>query len=308
MNRITLLVRNCATLFCVWVLLSGCGEQKTRQDETSNTAPFITSVEILPQNPTLGSRIDLRIQAGDREGDNITYTVKWMLNERMIGTGLTMPLTDAQKGDHIYAEITPSDGRLTGETWRTSIVTIANSPPKMLSARITPDAILTSTGDLTVIGDAIDLNGDSLRYFCSWTLDHKKIANDSSTTLQLKKLSLKKGSVLTAQLYAFDGTALSQPYTLEITVVNSPPILRPGWDSMPYEPDSIAYRLPIIDPDGDKVSFEILEAPNGIRIDTAQGIVYGSAAETLAFKILVRATDSEGAYLDAQFTVTPPNK
>ncbi len=290
-------------LFCV-----GCGERKEGSDKTLNTAPFIMDAEILPQNPTLGSRIDLRIKAGDKEGDDITYTVSWILNERMIGTGLSMSLTEAEKGDHIYAEITPSDGRLTGQTWRTSTVTIANSTPKIMSARITPDAILTSTGDLTVVGDAIDLDGDPLTYFCSWTLDNKKITNDSSTTLQLDKLRLKKGSVLNAELYAFDGVTLSQPYTLEIAIVNSPPILRPGWDSIPYKPDSIAYRLPIFDPDGDEVSFEILEAPNGIRIDAAQGIVYGSVADTLAFEIVVRATDNEGAYLDAQFTVTPPNK
>ena len=308
MKPTALLPGNCIVLLLVWIVVIGCGEQKKRQDETSNTPPFITHAEILPQNPTLGSRIHLRIQAGDREGDNITYAVNWILNERMIGTGFDIYPTEAEKGDHIYAEITPSDGRLTGETVRTSIVTIANSTPKIMSARITPDAILPSTGELTVIGDAIDLDGDSLRYFCSWTLDNKKMTSDSSTTLQLENLGLKKGSVITTELYAFDSTAVSQPYTLEITVVNSPPILRPGWDSIPYEPDSIYYRLPIIDPDGDEVRFEILEAPNGIRIDSTQGIVYGSVADTLAFEIVVRATDIEGAYLDAQFTVTPPHK
>jgi hypothetical protein len=286
------------------LIFFACGQ---KQGEQKNTPPFITHVEILPSNPTLGARINLRIEAGDNEGDDIAYTITWFLNERVIGHGLEAYLADAQKDDIIHAEITPMDRDLTGETVRTSRVTIANSVPRITGAHITPEAIVASTGELTVVGEGIDPDGDSLSYFCSWSLNDTTQITDSSTTLQLADLQIRKGSVLRAILYASDNDTVSQPYTLEISVVNATPILNPGLDSIPYRPDSIHYQIPIVDPDGDHLRFELIEAPTGIEINEIQGIVYGTAADSAAFEIMVRATDTEGAYLDAKFTLTPPS-
>lgn len=294
---------NPINIILLLLIFIACGE---KQGDQKNTPPFITHVEILPSNPTLGARINLRIEAGDNEGDDIAYTITWFLNDRVIGHGLEVYLVDAKKGDCIHAEITPSDRGLTGATVSTPKVTITNSVPRITGAHITPDAIVTSTGELTVVGEGIDPDGDSLRYFCSWSLNDTTQIGDSSTTLQLADLQLKKGSMLTAKLYASDDDAISQPYTLEISVVNAPPILKSGLDSIPYRPDSIHYHLPIVDPDGDHLRFEIIEAPRGIDIDETQGIVYGAVADSVAFEIRIRATDAEGAYLDAQFTLTPP--
>jgi hypothetical protein len=299
-------LKNFAALFFALILLVGCETKKSEVAEKANTPPFIKSVTILPQNPMLGSRINLQIEAGDNEGDNISYTVNWVLNGRIIGTGVEFFLNEAQKGDKIYAEITPSDGRLRGETVRTSMVTIANSPPKITGAKIEPDAIVSSTGELTIVAEGLDPNEDSLSYFCYWTLNRERLT-DSSTTLPLEGFRLKKGFLLIAELYAYDGDTISSPYTLEIEIANSPPMLKPGWDSIPYRPDSIYYPLPIIDPDGDPLHFEILEAPKGIKIEEANGIIYGSVEDTVQFEILVRATDDEGVYLDAKFTLTPPS-
>ena len=299
-------MRNISKILLILIIIIGCGEKKKESGEKVNTPPFIKHIEVLPQHPVLGSRINLRIQAGDKEADEITYTVKWFCNGREIGTGIEFYLNEAKKGDRIYAEVTPSDGKLSGETKRTSVITIANTPPKIIGAKLTPDAILTSTGELTVIGEGFDPDGDSLIFFCYWTLNDKEKIPDSSTTLRLKDLRLKKGSLLTAELYAFDKDTVSSPYTLEIRIANSPPILKEGLDSIPYTPDSIYYPLPIIDPDGDPMTFEILESPKGLEIDNTKGIVHGSVEDTTAFEILVRATDIDGAYLDAKFTLTPP--
>jgi len=285
-----------------------CGAEKEedKTGEGTNTAPFIKSAEIVPAVPVLGSRITLRVEAGDKEGDKIDYEVKWFLNGKEIGKGFEFYLEEAKRNDEIFAEITPSDGKSTGETVKTAPVVIGNTPPKITGARISPDTILTSTSDLTVIGEGFDPDGDSLKWLCYWTLDYKERLPDSSTTINLKQLKLKKGSHLTAELYASDGDTVSNLYLLEIDVVNGAPILKESADSIPYTPGSIKFPVPIIDPDNDPLTFELLEAPEGLIIDKKNGIVSGTVAETTAFEILVRATDTEGAYLDARFTLTPP--
>lgn len=282
-----------------------CGGKKEETAGT-NTPPEIKEIKILPSNPTLGSRLVLRINAYDKEGDDISLSVSWYVNDKKIGEGVEFYAENVKRGDNIFAEATPDDGKQKGATKRSEVVLVGNALPQIRSARITPDSILTSTDELTVIGDGFDPDGDSLRYICYWTVNYKNRLKDSSTTLKLKDLNLKKGDHISAELYAYDNDTVSNPYVLQIDIVNSPPVLKEGLDSIPYKPDSIYYQVPIVDPDGDKLSFELLKAPPGLRIDKKTGVISGVVQENLSFEVLVRATDTDGAYLDAKFTLTAP--
>lgn len=283
-----------------------CGQKKEEASVPENTPPYITSAFIIPNNPQVGSRLNLRINAGDKEGDKITYTVTWFLNDEEIGEGVEFSLDEVNKGDELYAEITPSDGKTPGEPMKTAAIKIGNSPPEITRATISPDVVLTSSDELTIAGEGFDVDNDSLTYFCYWALNRTELLLDSSTTLPLKNLNLKKGSVLRAELYAFDGSAVSAPYTIDITINNAPPILIHDVDSILYDPENITYQLPIVDPDNDPMTFELLESPPGITIDQAEGRVSGRVEKAGEFEILVRATDVDGAYLDARFTLSVP--
>lgn len=247
-------IRLCIVVFIIAMSSISCPSGKHEKGE--NTAPFIKRASIIPENPTLGSRVTLRIEAGDKEGDNINYVVKWFLNGREIGEGLEFTLENAKRDDKIYAEVTPSDGKLSGATEKTATVVIGNTPPQILSAKIKPDTILSATGEISIIGEGFDPDGDSIFYFCYWTLDDQKIT-DTATTLKLANVKLKKGSVLTADLYASDGAATSTAYRLDIEAVNSPPVLMQAADSVVYNPENINYQLPIVDPDGDPMTFKL---------------------------------------------------
>ncbi|MGB9720262.1 MAG: Ig domain-containing protein [bacterium] len=285
-----------------------CGGGKKEEQPRTNTAPMIKQITILPTNPTLGSRIILRITAEDKEGDDINFTVNWFKNDVKTGEGIEFYVEDAKRGDKIYAEVTPDDGKLEGTRVLTDTVVVANAPPQIRSARISQDSILTSTDSISVIGDGFDPDGDSLRWVCYWTLNNSKRMADSSTSIKIKNFKLKKGDILTAELYAFDKDTVSNPYVLNIEIANSPPVLKEGLDSIPYKPESIYYQLPIVDPDGDEITFALLDAPYGIFIDKKKGIIYGKVAEATNFEVSVRATDTDGAYLDAKFTLTAPQK
>jgi hypothetical protein len=295
-------------VLCSAIFWTGCpgGNNNKNTGSQTNTPPFIKSAEVLPQTPVQGSRLGLRVQAGDKEGDNITYTVKWFLNGQAIGEGMEFYLGEAKRGDQIYTEVTASDGKASSDPVRTAAVTIGNTSPKILSAQIHPDTILTSTGTLSVIGNGIDPDGDPIRWSCRWKLDDNRVLPDTGLTINLADLKLKKGSNIKADLFAYDQDTVSLPYQLEISVVNSHPILTNAADSIPYKPGSIYFPVPISDPEGDAVTFELLNAPTGLQIDKKTGLVTGTPADSGVFTILVRATDSEGAYLDARFTLAPP--
>ncbi len=291
-------------LVLILVLVS-CGKKK-EESGIANTPPFVEKIKILPEHPRVGSRAALRIEAGDRENDVINYRVVWFLNGNAVGEGLEFYLPEVSSGDSLFVEVTPNDGKLSGATARSPVVIFGNTPPQIIGARISPDTILSSTDDLTVIGEGFDQDGDSLRWLCYWILNYSERIVDSSTTLSLKNLNLEKGAHLTAELYAYDGDTVSTPYLLEIDVVNAPPMLKAGLDSVRYSPNGLEYQVPIADPDGDVLTFELLEGPEGVTIDPTRGIISGGGQDSTNFDIVVRATDSDGAYLDARFTITPP--
>ena len=148
-----------------------------------------------------------------------------------------------------------------------------------------------------------DPDGDSIDLYVHWVAKDE-VLPDTSPVLQLLSLGLKKNDVITGAAFADDGEYRSEAFTFEIPVANAPPAFRTKIDSVKSSTDSVYYQLPVYDPDGDPLHFEILDAPRGINIDTEQGIIYGSADTGEAFEVSVRATDTEGAYLDARFTLT----
>lgn len=279
-----------------------CGGKKEEGHVAGNNPPEIKNITILPLNPTVRSEITVRILSSDKEGDPITYQVKWFVNEQEIGEGMSLTYEDIKKGDKIFADITPYDGKEYGKTVRSGEITIGGLPPRILSLSITPEIVNVTTPQVSVSAIFEDPDADEISLVVHWLVKDKML-NDTSQVLQLSNLGLKKNDVITGAAFADDGEHRSEAFTFEIPVVNAPPAFRTKTDSVKCSTDSVYYQLPIIDPDGDALVFELLQAPDGIEIDKQQGIIYGRAGTQRSFEVAVRATDTEGAYLDAKFTL-----
>src|SRR4030042_5801171 len=57
-----------------------CGNERGEQPKTgpTNSSPTITSVRILPENPTKDSEVSLIIQSMDPDGNLISYKYQWI--------------------------------------------------------------------------------------------------------------------------------------------------------------------------------------------------------------------------------------
>ena len=280
-----------------------CGSKKDEGGAAENNPPEIKNITLLPLNPTIRSELTVRILSSDKDGEPITYRVMWYVNEREIGEGMSLTYDEIKKGDRIFADITPYDGKEYGKTVRSSEITIGGLPPRIVSLSIIPEIVYVTTPQVMLNALFEDPDGDSIKLIVHW-LVKEEVLSDTSHTLQLPRLELKKNDVITGAAFADDGEYRSEAFTFEIPIVNSPPAFRTKMDSVKCSTDSVYYTLPIYDPDGDPLSFEILEAPRGIEIDPQQGVIYGTVAEALTFEVAVRATDTDGAYLDARFTLT----
>lgn len=287
----------------VLLIVIDCGGKK--EGGAGNTPPEISEVTLLPLNPAINSEISVRISALDKEGDPLTYKVKWLVNGKEIGEGMSFKYEEAKRGDKIFAEVTPFDGKEWGKAVRSREATLGGLPPRIVSAKITPESLFVNTPQIIVTAMIEDPDGDSTSLFVHWMLNDDRIP-DSSNVLDLRKLKLKKNDRITGGAVAFDGEFKSEPFMFELEIANSAPVFSTRVDSVVASPESLYYQVPIIDPDGDKLTFELLDAPSGVKIDKNTGIIYGSAGDVNTFEVLVRATDTDGAYLDAKFTLTAP--
>ena len=296
----------------LWLLLAfliffvlQCGGTEDKGMGTPNTKPEITKISLLPANPTIESEITARIFSTDRDQDPVSYQVKWFVNSKEIGEGMMFSSTEIRKGDTVYAEVTPFDGKESGVPVKSGSVILKGVAPRIISVDCTPEILFVTTPHVALGATVEDLDQDSIKLIAHWVINDKVIP-DTSTGIALKQYGLKKNDMIMVSLFADDGEFRSNPYTFDLVIANSPPRFSVEVDSIKCRNDSIYYQLPIFDPDGDKINFTLLNAPTGITIDKNTGVIQGLVQDTMGFKISVRAQDTEGDYLDADFTLAPP--
>jgi len=298
----------CGNILCfvLFLLIIQCGGGKKEDEGVSgaNRLPVIDEVTLLPLTPTVHSEITARIRSSDKDGDPVIYQVRWFVNGREIGEGMLFKYDEIKKGDKVFAEVTPYDGKDWGELKRSTEVTIGGVAPRILSVQIAPESIYVTTPQAVISATVEDPDRDSIYLILHWTVKDE-LLSDTSNVLKLKQLGLKKHDVIMGTAFAHDGTFRSEPFVFDLTILNAPPIFVTKEDSVKLNPDSIYYQLPIMDPDGDPLEFELVAGPSGVTVDKKTGVVYGSTRDSVAFQIVVRAQDNDGASLEAQFTLTP---
>lgn len=277
-------------------------EKKGEGKKQTNTPPLIEEVKLVPPYPTIESEITTYILGSDKEGDPITFRIVWFINGVKIGEGRSFTYSKIKKGDRIFAEVYPHDGKAWGMPVKTNETVIHDMPPKILSITTTPESLFRRTPYVAIGAVVEDPDGDSAGLIVHWSVNERTIP-ETSSVLDLMKLKLKKNDVIRATAFATDGELQSDPYSVTLTIANSAPIFTKDIDSLKSRNDTIYYHLPIVDPDGDRLTFRLLYAPGGIKVNDKKGIIYG-VTDASEFEILVRATDTDGAFLDAKFSLT----
>lgn len=277
-------------------------EKKGEEQSQTNTPPLIEEVILAPLHPTIESDITTYILGSDKEGDPITFRIVWFVNGVRIGEGRSFTYSKIKKSDRIFAEVSPYDGKAWGTPVKTNEIVIHDLPPKILSITTLPESLFTRTSYLAVGAVVEDPDGDSAGLVVHWFVNERAIP-ETSNVLDLTKLKLRKNDVIRATAFATDGELQSDPYSVTLTIANSAPVFTRDVDSLKSRNDTIYYHLPIADPDGDRLTFRLLHAPAGIKINDKEGIIYG-VTDASEFEVLVRATDTDGAFLDAKFSLT----
>jgi len=291
MERKTL-IGNILLLLIVFAgLLSGC-RNKTENGKIHTSGSIVIS-GYTPQNPTSQSNITLSVV---KSPSNINF--KWILNGKPIGANAPfIKHGQYKRGDTLFCHIYHGTEKV-GEI---GPIIISNTPPLIKSARIVPDNPKYGT-DLHVNVIGFDTDNDDISYIYKWYVNDNMVSEDSI----LRGDNIKGGNRIYAIIIPYDDFSKGQSVkTTTIAVVNSAPIIT---SSPPTHltGGKFIYQVKAEDPDGDPITFSLVDPPKGASIDSKNGTVeYTVPPEILgSINFTIKASDNHGNYSLQKFSYT----
>lgn len=100
----------------------------------ANSPPRITHASAdLRQEPS--AEIYLRVASADADNDPVTYTYEWFKNGEPVAgeSGASIDVSQFQKGDNVYANVTASDGDDASSPQKSDPVKLGSNAPKITS-------------------------------------------------------------------------------------------------------------------------------------------------------------------------------
>ena len=280
------------------ILCIHCGSSDSTDSAapSENRPPLIESIAILPVAPTIEDGLSLAARVQDPDLDSVALDVQWYRNgapHQNASRQSTKPFA-FEKGDRIYAIAVANDGQETVSR-RSPEVVIENSPPQVTSLRLSPETAL-AIDTIRVIAQATDVDGDPIEYRYRWYIDGERLDAEGS---ELPPELAKRENRVSVEVAAFDGTDQG-PWiaSAALRIGNSAPSIttQPAYA---LNSDGVyEYAVNALDPDGDRpLTYELLQAPSGMRVDSASGIVTWAVPRDAngAFSIELSVSDPYGA-------------
>ncbi len=242
--------------------------------EYQNNAPIISSVDVIPSNPTTNATLTATVQASDADGDTLTYSYLWKKNDVVIAneTASSLDLSVAgngDKGDTISVVVTATDGT-TSVSSESDAVTIQNSAPVVAGIAIDKTAPKTNDVLSFTIGTLTDADGDTLTPTYQWKKNGAALDGQTGTSLDLRVAGNgDKSDTISVVVTATDGTTSVSVESSAVTIINSAPSVtqvrfhRGNDTDFPRTLDYLYILSTISDADGDPITKSYQWSKNG---------------------------------------------
>ena len=185
-----------------------------------NSPPTVSSVQLSPPTVRTDTTITARTMTSDPDGDAVNLTFDWRVDGQSVC--VQGPKLDGtqhfDEGQTVRLQVTPSDGKVQGQTVTSMPVTVQNTPPGKPAISISPsnarpDDNLTCNVDT----DAPDADGDNVTYSYQWSgprMVSGKTVSSSQTS---------GGETWNCTVTPNDGQADGTPSSASRFVGNQPP-------------------------------------------------------------------------------------
>jgi hypothetical protein len=248
-------------------------------------------VRIVPESPTAAEDI----QAVFNTMSGVSYS--WEKNGVLLEGADTPRLSRNLFSKHDTITVIVRKGSEKGS----ASVVIRNALPKVTSVSLTPVDIHRGV-DITAVPVAVDPDGDTVSFNAKWSLNGKELPDN---TLVLKGDMIKKGDLVSLSVIPSDNEGAGPVFkTATLKIPNAIPYFvtlpPPSFESNLY-----TYHATAVDPDGDTVSYGLVEPPKGMVVDSKSGAVTWNVPPgvTGLHEIQIVARDADGAQVIQKYSL-----
>ncbi len=279
---------------------------------SDNSAPTITSLDIIPAAPTSSQDIEVVWSIDDEEGDEEEdVELAWLKNGEIVAAQTTaiLPSSLTLKGETWEVMVRVFDG-FGWSNWSTSeTFTIQNSLPTVTT--IDFDSVeVSSDSEVSLTYTATDADGDPIEISSiRWTNGEDVV--DSGTQQTLSHEFTSKGESWYAMIQLTDGVDVAPSFSsAPVTIVNSEPSVNIQFDAEHIAKQALAPAIDIFDEDGDAIDVTIVWYKNGFRdgsLDNQTSVPAQKIGPAQEWKVIVQATDIDGESVTTEASVIIQN-
>ena len=274
------------------------GEDVTLSVTIANTPPEVQTAAVRSDSGRVDRRSTLEcVGTGweDIDDDPEGYTVRWLINDVVVPDATGSLSEGFVRGDTVKCELTPFDGDDAGPPVTSPGVTVQNTPPSLASVTIAPESPIRGDVVEATLGEATDVDGDTIRYRYSWRVDGR----EASFNETLPSSRFLRGSRIVLIVTPTDGTDDGEPVTSnevvggnnlpEISAVSLSP-------TSVYTDSALEASIMATDPDGDALTTAIEWYVNSAKVSHTTPTLDGATWFDKGDEIyaVVRADDGVG--------------
>lgn len=268
-----------------------------------NQPPVVTSAKILDAPLSLAVPVSVQIQAEDPEREAVTYQYQWYVNEApMAGqTNPTLPPDGLRRGQRVSVEIVPADSVQKGQAYRTVGVLVGNTPPTVSAAFL---QLADSGARVEAQVDASDPDHDRIDLTYKWLQEDKVVREGEEHSLLTKSFNPRVPVVV--EILPRDSEATGKPLrSAPLLLSNHPPEIV-STPPAPAGTGRYEYFVKAVDEDGDRIAFQLEQAPPGMTIDEATGrLIWAVSTDQVGtVHVKVLAKDGQGSAAYQEFDLT----
>lgn len=298
------------------ILLSGCSTDSSKDNSSQmaeTAAPQSPKVSEPSQVPAgRAPSIDLQPQVPIGAAETRAYVTNMPSSHELIWER-NGQIIEGARGDRLPKGLVKRDDMITvralydGGEVQTS-ARVGNSPPEIVAINFVNPAIHHGV-DIVLDVVASDADGDALSLTYRWMRNGEEIPGQVSG--RLPGDLFRKGDRIAVHVVPADVLNEGVPFIgREFAIPGAPPnfVSEPPlrFQSLNYQ-----YQVRAVDPDGDPVSYSLIDPPQGMNIDSKSGLLAWSLANVAEgdYRIRIRAVDSDGMEAFQEFTLTlaPPD-
>ena len=294
---ILLLFSLCFLIACSTEKPSDTGNQKTSEKNVTEKLRMPAavdsshSIEIDPSDATRNSTLNLTIKGNPPEAK-----IEWLVNGNTVAPQAVrnqFKTAETRKGDKVQAKAIIGDREILS-----NIVTIKNTPPELSRVKIMPE--IFKPGDKLYVDTAgSDIDGDDVSVSFEWTKNGEPAGNSKEIGAEIKR-----GDRISVKITPYDGETYGSSITLNREIRNLPPMIAKENKSI-FNGKTYTYQINAVDPDEDQLTYTLKEGPEGMTIDSANGIITWEVppGDTENHNIKVLISDNQGGELLVPFTL-----